>query len=88
MDTESIYRLGEITVLLSGPLLLATVLFMFASVYLRTGKFPSPLQALYEYAKLNIRTRNHAGVLVYGFIACMMLFIAGVALLLFAKLSG
>jgi len=85
MDPQAIYMLGETVVKITGPLLLAIVVFIYASVYLRTGKFPSPPEALFVYARLNIARRHHAGILIYCFIACMVVFIAAVGILLYAR---
>jgi len=85
MDQQTVFLLGEIVVKITGPLLFAIVIFIYASVYFRTGKFPSPPEALFVYARLNIARRHHVGILIYCFIACMVVFIAAVGILLYAK---
>lgn len=85
MDQQSVLILGEIVIKFTGPLLLAIVIFIYVSVYFRTGKLPSPPEALFVYARLNIARRRHVGILIYCFIACMVIFIAAVGILIYSK---
>jgi hypothetical protein len=88
MDVEAIYTLGELMVRITGPLTLVIIAIIHVSVYMRTRKFPSPQQAIFEYARINLAQRNHAGVLVYGFIISLLFFLVGLGIIVYARLAA
>lgn len=67
--------LSETMIKLLGPLMLACLIIMYFQVYFSTGRKPQLRGVIMEYARHNLRSRKHAGLLTYAFIICSILFV-------------
>ncbi len=85
---EALYELCKWVIQIAGPLMLAAVVIMYASVALRTGRPPRPDQALYLYVKYNLENRRHLGIMTYTLIACSIFFLAALAGIVYSRLAG
>jgi len=85
---DNLYPLAELVVKITGPLMLVCVAVIYASVAIRTRKAPKPFQALYLYISYNTANRKHAGVMTYLLMVLALFFLAGLAVMVGARLTG
>lgn len=85
---EALYELSKWVIQIVGPLMLASIIIMYASVALRTGKPPRPDQALFLYVRYNLDNRRHAGIMTYMLIACSIFFLAALVGIVVARVAG
>jgi hypothetical protein len=83
---DKLYPLAELVVTITGPMMIACVAVIYASVAIRTRSAPKPLQAFYLYISYNAANRKHAGIMTYLLIVLALFFLTGLAVMVGAKL--
>jgi len=85
---DNLYPLAEMVVKITGPLMLVCIVVIYASVAIRTRKAPKPLKAFYLYISYNTANRRHAGIMTYMLMILAMFFLAALAVMVGARLTG